>query len=50
MKLKIWAILVLIAPLFLAVSAKAENPEHLQQLLSTRECVGCDLVGADLSG
>ena len=29
-------------------AAKAENPEHMRQLLSTRNCPGCDLSGAIL--
>ena len=29
---------------------RAENPQHLQQLLQTNLCRGCDLSGADLQG
>lgn len=29
-------------------AAKAENPDHMRQLLSTRNCQGCDLSGAIL--
>jgi uncharacterized protein YjbI with pentapeptide repeats len=32
-----------------AAPAFAANPEHVQQLLQTRECMRCDLSGADLS-
>ncbi|MGB0562994.1 MAG: pentapeptide repeat-containing protein [Spirulinaceae cyanobacterium] len=34
--------------LFTAVPAAAEDPNHLQQLLSTGDCPGCDLRGAGL--
>lgn len=50
MKVTYLAALALTTPLFLANPVKAENPNHVQQLLSTGECMGCDLVGADLSG
>ena len=30
--------------------AKAENHEHVRQLLQTGDCIGCDLSGANLSG
>jgi uncharacterized protein YjbI with pentapeptide repeats len=36
-------ILALLAP-----AARAENPEHLQKLLSTKNCVQCNLVNAGL--
>jgi uncharacterized protein YjbI with pentapeptide repeats len=32
----------------LAMPAIAENPAHIQQLLSTKQCAGCDLTGAGL--
>lgn len=35
---------VLICP-----DAQAENPEHLERLVKSRSCPGCDLQGADLS-
>jgi uncharacterized protein YjbI with pentapeptide repeats len=39
---------VLAIPLFTGV-AQAAKPKHLQQLLSTKQCNGCDLSGANLS-
>lgn len=30
-------------------NAQAENPEHLQKLIKSRSCPGCELQGADLS-
>ncbi len=50
MKFNILATLTLVASLFFTGSAVAENPDQVQQLLSTGECQGCDLTGADLSG
>ena len=38
----------LITPLLLAGPARAENPLHVKQLLSTGQCFKCDLSGADL--
>ena len=34
----------------MASAASAFDPEDLQKLLDTNECVECDLSGADLSG
>ncbi|MBC6479576.1 MAG: pentapeptide repeat-containing protein [Hormoscilla sp. GM7CHS1pb] len=42
-------ILTLITPLLFTSAVKAENPEHVEQLLTTRECYRCDLSGANLS-
>jgi uncharacterized protein YjbI with pentapeptide repeats len=39
---------VLAIPLFTGI-AQAAKPKHLQQLLSTKQCNGCDLSGANLS-
>lgn len=35
--------------LSLSTSAQAQNPVHVQQLIETGVCQGCDLRGADLS-
>jgi uncharacterized protein YjbI with pentapeptide repeats len=50
MKRQLIAILGLVTPLLLASVTQAANPNHIQQLLETRECQGCDLSGADLQG
>ncbi|MEC4806739.1 MAG: pentapeptide repeat-containing protein [Jaaginema sp. PMC 1079.18] len=50
MKLATLTALTAAASLFLAFPAQAENPDHLEQLLETKMCAGCDLSGADLSG
>ncbi len=42
MKVTYLAALALTTPLFLANPVKAENPSHVQQLLSTGECMGCN--------
>jgi uncharacterized protein YjbI with pentapeptide repeats len=41
-------ILALLATTSFAFSAKADNPSHTQQLLSTRQCPQCDLTNAGL--
>ena len=33
-----------------AIAVRAENPDHVRQLLETNECVGCDLSGSRLQG
>jgi len=40
---------ILSVPLFFGMPAQAENPAHVQQLIETNICPGCDLSGADLS-
>ncbi|WP_299406552.1 pentapeptide repeat-containing protein [Acaryochloris sp. IP29b_bin.148] len=40
---------VLASLLWISPQAQAENPEHLQKLIKSRSCPGCDLQGADLS-
>lgn len=36
---------------FLVISpVSAANPNHIEQLLDTKQCYQCDLSGADLSG
>lgn len=35
-------------PLALATTTLAANPDHLQRLLKTNQCVNCDLTGANL--
>jgi uncharacterized protein YjbI with pentapeptide repeats len=34
----------------MASDASAYDPDHLQMLKDTNECINCDLIGADLSG
>ncbi len=46
----ILVVATLIAPLWLLLPAKAENAEQLKQLLATKQCPGCQLVGVNLSG
>ncbi|WP_199318639.1 pentapeptide repeat-containing protein [Leptolyngbya sp. FACHB-541] len=48
MKFHNFASLTLFAALFWVVPAKAENLQHVQQLMSTRECQSCDLSRAGL--
>ncbi|AFY80040.1 IMS domain-containing protein [Oscillatoria acuminata] len=43
-------ITVLLLPLGLALPVAASNPAHLQQLLDTNRCPGCDLRDAQLEG
>lgn len=50
MKLRILATAAILAPLWLATPAKAGNPEHIRQVLETKQCPNCDLSGADLKG
>ena len=42
---------ILIAAIFIAVAGQIEafDPAHLEQLLATKSCPGCDLSGANLS-
>jgi uncharacterized protein YjbI with pentapeptide repeats len=42
------ATVAVLAPFLLAVPVKAQNPDHVRQLLETKECEGCDLRNADL--
>ncbi|MBO9999334.1 MAG: pentapeptide repeat-containing protein [Cyanobacteria bacterium SID2] len=48
MKLPKFATVTLLVATTLATPTRAENIEHLQQLLSTQDCPGCDLRGAGL--
>src|ERR671933_525719 len=55
MKLRILAAATLLSAIAPIAPAPAENIQHTQQLLATRECPNCDLsranlTGADLSG
>ena len=43
MKLKLLAALILATPLFFANVVNAKNPQDLQKLLTTGECVKCNL-------
>lgn len=45
---KILVTLTLVTPLLFTSALRAENPEHVRQLLTTGECSRCDLEGADL--
>lgn len=46
---KLVVTLTVVTPLLFTSAVSAENPEHLEQLLTTRECYRCDLSGANLS-
>ncbi len=48
MKLRIFPALTLLAILGVAIPARAENLEHIQRLLSSRQCQQCDLTRAGL--
>jgi tetratricopeptide (TPR) repeat protein len=48
MKLRVLASSTLLTAVSLAIPALAANPEHTRQLLSTRQCQGCDLSNAGL--
>jgi uncharacterized protein YjbI with pentapeptide repeats len=50
MKLKFSFILAALAAPCLANVAQAANPDHVNQLISSKECNGCDLSLANLSG
>ena len=50
MNRKLLAITTLMMPLWFAVPAQAENPQHLKQFLQTGQCQGCDLSGSSLYG
>ncbi len=45
MKRHLFAATFLITPLLLAGPARAENPDHVKQLLSSGQCLQCDLSG-----
>jgi hypothetical protein len=45
----LFILVAIVAPLWASV-AQAANPEHITQLLTTKECNACDLSGADLVG
>ncbi|HLO52113.1 MAG TPA: pentapeptide repeat-containing protein [Kamptonema sp.] len=48
MKLRILATVTLLTTIVPATAASAENIQHTQQLLATRQCPQCDLSGAGL--
>lgn len=48
MKITFLAPAALLTTISLATAANAENFEHTRQLLSTKQCVNCDLSGAGL--
>jgi hypothetical protein len=50
MKRKIFGTTILMTSLCLGTPLRAENPEHVRQLLKTKSCQECDLSGANLSG
>lgn len=41
---------IILMDVSLKPTAKAENPDHMRQLLQTGNCENCDLSGANLSG
>jgi hypothetical protein len=47
MKLGI-AVVVLVAGMNFVMPVRADNPIHVRQLLTTKECPGCDLYEANL--
>ena len=49
MKLTLLVGAVAAIPIAIAAPALAENPAHVQQLLETNLCQGCDLSGANLT-
>ncbi|MBF2036291.1 MAG: pentapeptide repeat-containing protein [Leptolyngbyaceae cyanobacterium T60_A2020_046] len=49
MKLITLAALSVLIPAVVALPARGEDPIHVQTLLLTGSCVGCDLAGADLT-
>jgi uncharacterized protein YjbI with pentapeptide repeats len=49
MKLKTFATSTLLITIGLTLPANAENLEHTRQLLSTKQCPGCNLSGAGLT-
>lgn len=50
MNLKISCLLTVLTIPYLEGIAQAANPDHVSQLLSNKQCNGCDLSQADLSG
>ena len=48
MKLRILPVLTVMATLGLVNPAQAENLEHIQRLMSSRQCQQCDLTRAGL--
>jgi hypothetical protein len=50
MKLTLLTTAICLTPLAIVTPLRAENPEHVKQLLQTKSCEGCDLSGANLSG
>jgi uncharacterized protein YjbI with pentapeptide repeats len=43
-----YSVAICVLSLGLALPARAENAAHIQQLLATKKCAGCDLAGAGL--
>ncbi|XTZ12615.1 MAG: pentapeptide repeat-containing protein, partial [cyanobacterium endosymbiont of Rhopalodia inflata] len=48
MKQNIFFPLAIAAPFMFTSSVLAGNPAHIQRLLTTNECIGCDLSNEDL--
>ncbi|OKH21225.1 hypothetical protein NIES593_16555 [Hydrococcus rivularis NIES-593] len=48
MKFNLLAIATILSAIGLSIPVRAENLEHIRQLLSTRECSQCELSGAGL--
>ena len=49
-KAALTAVSASIFAIFASAPALAVNLDHVNRLLRTKECMGCDLVGADLIG
>ncbi|MER3476774.1 MAG: low-complexity protein, partial [Leptolyngbya sp. ERB_1_2] len=45
---KVGIALACFAAVSIATPSQAENPQHVQRLLTTGECSGCNLAGANL--
>jgi len=50
MKLTVIFSIIVLSSVSLASSIGAENIDHVKKFKQTKQCPGCDLSGADLSG
>ncbi|MFM7908514.1 MAG: pentapeptide repeat-containing protein [Microcystis sp.] len=50
MKLTVIFSIIALSSVSLASSIGAENLDHVKKFKQTKQCPGCDLSGADLSG
>ena len=46
----ILVVVTLISPLWLLLPARADSSEQIKQLLTTKQCPGCELINANLAG